>query len=62
MTVNVSVADTVILTATCEKSIPLFAEPLAVEVVPFPNNPNSLCVPVASHAAKNVDIYATGPE
>lgn len=62
MTVSVSVADTVIFVATCEKRIPLFAAPLAVEVVPFPKSPNSRCVPVASPAAKNVDIYPIAPE
>lgn len=59
---RVSLADTVILTATCEYRIPVLAEALAVAAFPFPNNPNSLCVPVASVAAKNVAMLATAPE
>lgn len=62
--VVVSVCDAEIVTFadTCEKSIPLLALPLAVVAFPFPNNPNSRCVPVASHAAKNTAIVATAPE
>lgn len=50
------------LAATCEKSIPLFAAADAVDAFPLPKRPNSLCVPVASVAAKNVEIYATTHE
>lgn len=60
--VKVSILETVIFTATCEKSIPEFAVPLAVAAFPSPNNPNSRCVPVASPAAKNVAIEAVAPE
>lgn len=38
------------------------AVPLAVVVFPFPKSPNSLCVPVASHAAKKAETYAIAPE
>lgn len=42
--------------------MPVLAEALAVDALPFPNNPNSLCVPVASVAAKKVATFATAPE
>lgn len=35
---------------------------LAVVAFQLPKSPNSLCVQVASHAAKNVVIYPTAPE
>lgn len=58
----VSVAETVIFEATWLYKIPLFAVALAVLVFPFPKRPNSLCVHVASQAAKNAVTYATAPE
>ena len=40
----------------------MFADALAVAAFPLPNNQNSLCVPVASPAAKNVATLPTAPE
>lgn len=60
--VSVSVADTVIFVATCEKRIPLFAIALQVVVFQFPKSQNSLCVQVASHAAKKAETYPIAPE
>lgn len=62
VTVKVSLAETVTFADTCEYMIPESAVTLAVVVFPSPKRPNSLCVPVASHAAKNTAIVATFAE
>jgi hypothetical protein len=59
--VKVSVGPIVTLADTWEYRIPLPLEALAVLALPSQKSQNSLWVPVASHAEKNVATDATAP-
>ena len=60
--VKVSVLAIEIFVATWLNNIQELALAEAVELFQFQNNQNSLCVQVATHAAKNAEIYQTAHE